>query len=194
MTSILKVSEIQDPTNSNTALTIDASGNAKIPGGVVQVVSTTKTDTQSISGTTFTDVLTATITPKFANSKILIKCDLNIIAVLTANTTAGQRYSAAKLYRDSTQIALGDASSLRSQVWFASNSIGDTTNDGYKMAQSSGSYLDSPATTSAITYKVKCASTYSVNYTTVINRTGPDDDADYSHRGASTLTLMEIAQ
>ena len=31
MTSILKVSEIQDPTNSNTALTIDSSGNVNIP-------------------------------------------------------------------------------------------------------------------------------------------------------------------
>jgi len=171
------------------------SGNGvQIPGHVIQVVSTTKTDTQSISGTTFTDVLTATITPKFANSKILIQCDLNITAVLTSNNTAAQRYSAAKLYRDSTQIALGDASSSRSQVWFASNSVSGATNDGYRMAQSSGSYLDSPATTSAITYKVKCANTHDVNYTTVINRSGPDNDAAYSHRGASTLTLMEIAQ
>ena len=31
MTSILKVSEIQDPTNSNRALTIDSSGNVNIP-------------------------------------------------------------------------------------------------------------------------------------------------------------------
>lgn len=176
-------------------ITEKTSGNGvQIAGHVVQVVSATKTDTQSISGTTFTDVLTATITPKFANSKILIQCDLNITTVLSTSISSGQRYSAAKLYRDSTQIALGDASSSRSQVWFAANSIGDTTNDGYRMAQSSGSYLDSPATTSAITYKVKCASTYAANYTTVINRTGPDDDANYSHRGASTLTIMEIAQ
>ena len=34
MTSILKVSEIQDPTNSNTALTIDSSGNVSFAGGV----------------------------------------------------------------------------------------------------------------------------------------------------------------
>lgn len=192
MTSILKVSEIQDPTNSNTALTIDASGNTKIPGGVVQVVSTTKTDTQSISGTTFTDVLTATITPKFANSKILIKCDLNFSTVNTSSTALGERYGAAKLYRDTTQIALGDAAGSRAQVWFSSNTT-NTTSDGFRVAQSSGSYLDSPATTSAITYRVKCADTYS-STTTVINRTGPDNDAAYNHRGASTLTLIEIAQ
>jgi hypothetical protein len=193
MASILNVDQINNAAGTS-AITIDSNGNTLMPGHVVQVVSATKTDTQSISGTTFTDVLTATITPKFANSKILIQCDLNITTVLSTSISSGQRYSAAKLYRDSTQIALGDASSSRSQVWFASNSIGDTTNDGYRMAQSSGSYLDSPATTSAITYKVKCASTYSASYTTVINRTGPDDDANYSHRGASTITLMEIAQ
>ena len=172
---------------------LNVGSGVHIPGHVIQVISTTKTDTQSISGTTFVDVLTATITPKSANSKILIQCDLNITNV-TATVASAQRYGAAKLYRDSTQIALGDASSSRSQVWFASNSVGDTTNDGYRMAQSSGSYLDSPATTSAITYKVKCANTHDASYTTVINRSAPDTDAAYSHRGASTLTLIEIAQ
>ena len=171
------------------------SGNGvQIAGHVVQVVSATKTDTQSISGTTFADVLTATITPKFANSKILIQCDLNITGILNSNTTTGVRYGAAKLYRDTTQIALGDASGSKSQVWFASNSIADTSNDGYRMTQSSGSYLDSPATTAAITYKVKCANTGDASFSTVINRSGPDADAAFSHRGASTLTLMEIAQ
>jgi hypothetical protein len=169
------------------------SGNGvQIPGHVIQVVSTTKTDTQSISGTTFTDVLTATITPKFANSKILIKCDLNFSTVAAADTTNGERYGAAKLYRDTTQIALGDAAGSRAQVWFSSNTT-NTSNDGFRVAQSSGSYLDSPATTSAITYRVKCADTYTSTIT-VINRTGPDNDAAYNHRTASTLTLMEIAQ
>ena len=35
MTSILKVSEIQDPTNSNTALTIDSSGRVDMPSTVM---------------------------------------------------------------------------------------------------------------------------------------------------------------
>ena len=45
MTSILKVSEIQDPTNSNTALTIDSSGRILQPAKPVFSVS--KTTTQS---------------------------------------------------------------------------------------------------------------------------------------------------
>ena len=42
-------------------------------GGIVQCVSTTKTDTFTTASTSFTDVtgLSATITPKFSTSKIL---------------------------------------------------------------------------------------------------------------------------
>ena len=36
MSSILKVSEVQDPTNGNTALTIDSSGNITTSGFVNQ--------------------------------------------------------------------------------------------------------------------------------------------------------------
>ena len=189
--STLYVDTITEKTSGNGVQIADLVPAA---GSVVQVVSTTKTDTQSISGTTFTDVLTATITPKFANSKILIQCDINITSVSNSDTTLGVRYGAAKLYRDTTPIALGDASGNKTQVWFASNTAGNTTNDGYRMAQSSGSYLDSPATTSATTYKVKCGNTADSAYNTVINMSGPDANFAYSHRGASTLTLMEIAQ
>jgi len=162
-----------------------------VGGKVLQVVSTTKTDTQSIAGTTDTDVLTASITPSSTSSKILIMLDLNISNVQTGTETAGRRYGYAKLYRDTTQIAMGDSSGSRTQVWFSSNTV-DVSNDGHRMAQSSGSYLDSPSSTSSITYKVKCAN-YATDATVMINRTGPDSDGTFTHRGASTLTLMEIA-
>ena len=170
------------------------SGNGvAIPGHVVQVVSTTKTDTQTITGQTFTDVLTATITPKFSNSKIYVTCTLNFTNRSGSDSDLGERYGAAKLFRDSTQIALGDASGSREQVWFSSNTV-NGQNNAFTMFQSSGSFLDSPATTSATTYKVKCASSATSTDILCINRTGPDNDANYSHRGASTLTLLEIAQ
>jgi hypothetical protein len=188
--STLYVDTITEKTSGNGVQIADLVPAA---GSVVQVVSATKTDTQSISGTTFTDVLTATITPKFANSKIYIKCDLNFTGYNTSNSALGERYSAAKLYRDATQIALGDAAGSRAQVWFSCNAVNEL-NAGHTMFHSSGSFYDSPATISAITYKVKCGNTNSSYTTTVINSAGPDADAVYSHRGASTLTLMEIAQ
>ena len=54
-------------------------------------------------------------------------------------------------------------------------------------------WLDSPATTSSVTYKAQAANPYSGGYTTVINRTFQDDDYSYNGRTPSTITLMEIA-
>ena len=170
-----------------------SSDKIHIPGHVIQIQSTTKTDTQSITGTTAVDVLTVTITPKSATSKIYIKCDLNFTSRNGTTNSTGERYAYAKLFRDSTQIALGDAAGSRTQVWFACNTI-NATNSAFAMSQSSGSFYDSPATTSAITYKVKCATTTTSTDVVVINQSGPDNNATYSHRGASTLTVMEIAQ
>ena len=182
--SKLQVNEIVESTAGN---------GVYIPGHVVQVVSATKTDTQTISGTTFVDVLTASITPKFATSKIYILCDLNITAVEGTDDTRGSRYSGAKLYRDSTQIAMGDAASNRTSLWFSSN-VSGIADQGFTMHQSSSSFYDSPATASGITYKVKCGNTNAGSTNTIINRSGNNSDASWHHRGVSTLTLMEIAQ
>jgi hypothetical protein len=184
MGSTLIVDEIRGATTA---------ANIKLPDGyVVQVQSTTKTDTQSITGTTAVDVLTVSITPKFATSKIYVKCDLNFTSK-NGSSNLGERYAYAKLFRDTTQIALGDAAGSRQQVWFACNTT-NTTNDAFRMSQSSGSFYDSPATTSAITYKVKCATTSTSTDVITINSSGADPDAAYSHRGVSTITVMEIAQ
>tara|TARA_R100000406_G_scaffold40151_1_gene26772 strand:+ start:502 stop:1041 length:540 start_codon:yes stop_codon:yes gene_type:complete len=58
MSSILKVSEIQDPTNGNTALEVDTSGNVTYDG---HFISLTKNGNQSISDSTLTQVTTWTV-------------------------------------------------------------------------------------------------------------------------------------
>jgi hypothetical protein len=57
----------------------------------------------------------------------------------------------------------------------------------------SGVYLDSPATTSATTYQVQLVSLNTSN-TAYVNRTHTDSDNTIYARGASTITVMEIAQ
>jgi len=188
MTSILKVDSIQN-----------AAGTVIMPvmaGGIIQVQSVNKTDTQSIAGLTFADVMSVTITPTRANSKILIQCNLNITCALTDANTTGARYSGVKLYRNSTQIAVNsDVSGNQAAVWFSVQST-ETTNSGFQQNAASGSYMDSPATTSAITYKIQAANTYSSNHYTYINRPsyGISDNYGYVHLGTSNLTVMEIAQ
>ena len=85
-------------------------------GEIIQVKSVTKSDTQSIAGLTFADIMSVSITPTSTSSTILVMCDLNITCGLTDGATSGARYSGVKLYRDSTQIAVNsEASGIRSE-------------------------------------------------------------------------------
>jgi hypothetical protein len=159
-------------------------------GKVLQVLQNVKTDTQSISGNTFTTVLTQAITPAATSSKVLIHVNLNV--------TGSVRYSAVKLYRDSTQIFLGDASSNRAQVSVASLINESASSSTDMMYHSSFVFLDSPSSSSEVIYYVKCANTYTgssygTGATTYINRTPTDTDSNYSHRGASSLIAQEIS-
>ena len=85
---------------------VSINGSGQVP---VQVVSTTKTDTFTTTSTTFTTItgLTASITPRSASSKILIIVDV------TGSQEVGVNDAFIGLFRDSTQIALGDAAGSR---------------------------------------------------------------------------------
>ena len=101
-----------------------------------------------------------------------------------------------RILRDSTQInAPNAAGSNRKLV----NACGSTQTYGTYMPQSVNvSALDSPSSTSAVTYKaqfcVLLAST--TTYKTYVNITERDEDnaaGGYDVRGSSSLTVMEIA-
>lgn len=153
---------------------LDLRNGATLPAGsVLQVVSTNKTDTyaEAVSSGSFTGIipgLTATITPSSATSKILVWgfCD----TIDTVRSLA--------LFRDTTQISLGDAAGSRKQ----------------SHSQASAfvfNFLDSPATTSAITYGVKIQGASAT--TIYVNRRSSDTDTGTNARSTSTITLMEIA-
>ena len=155
-------------------------------GKVLQVVSITKTDTQSITGTTFVDVFSLAITPSATSSKIYM--------TLSINLNGSERYSAAKMYRDSTQINMGiQVGNNRSRVSIAAQSNNDASNDTLVLHNSSTTFLDNPSTTNAVTYKVKCGNTYGGSMYTYVNRAHSMSDEAYVHIGTSTFTLMEIA-
>ena len=136
--------------------------NCKLPvGSVIQTVvvnysthSTTSSSTPSATG------LTATITPRFNNSKVLVSAVGNFYQ--QGATGQGNAY----IYNGSTQL------SLIGQFYSATA--------GYLCAMA-GSYLDSPATTSAVTYNLYFSS---LTGTVDFNINNPN----------STLILMEIQQ
>jgi len=167
MTSILKVSEIQDPTNSNTALTIDASGNVNIPGHVVQVVQGEYSTVVTASSTSYIATgLTASITPTSTSSKILVLVSHPSIDKRTNDTYLGLR-----LNRDGSLIK-----EITRQDMFNNQTNTTSSNISY-------TYLDSPNSASALTYS------------TVFNSGAGNAQVSINwNYGASTLTLMEIAQ
>ena len=156
---------------------------AKLPtGSVLQVVQTVKTDTFSTASTTLVDItgLSVTITPTSASNKILVFVDLHIGYSVYAGVV--------HLLRGSTVIYAGDGGLNRCGLF--SNVYGSS--NVYNLLPVTAVCLDSPATTSATTYKLKTA-TYGAG-TQYVNRTS--DNLNESTRDgltASSITVMEIA-
>ena len=146
-------------------------------GKVLQVVSAIKTDTQTVDSADFTDIsgLTVDITPAASSSKIL---------VLGHITTASGNHGHVRCVRESTVIGAGVAASSRGAVSGYANANGNSANVMPFV------FLDSPSTTSEITYKFQLESNNSS--ASYINRTTNDTDAIYGSRGSSTITVMEI--
>ena len=149
-------------------------------GQVIQVLSTTKTDTFSTASTSFVDVtgLSVSITPSSASNKILI------IANVYGNNTG--QYSFARLMRDSTEICIADTNSSNVRSSFANY----YTADDAGLVAGGQNHLDSPATTSSITYKIQV--TTGGAGTIYINRGTTSDTGSSRGRTASSITVMEI--
>jgi hypothetical protein len=148
---------------------------------VLQVVSTAKTDTFSTSSTSMTDVtgLSVSITPSSATSQVLV------LVQLWGNGTNGTTNFFGNLVRGATAIDVGAAAGSRSPVTFFAESGPEGL---YCM---SATFLDSPATTSATTYKIQVRNQGSG--TVYVNRRETDDDSAPRPRLASTITVMEIS-
>ena len=157
-------------------------------GGIIQTIQAAKTDTFSTTSSTFTDVtgLSATITPSSNSNKILVKVFLGFVSGYASNSAV---YPHFVLVRGSTEIGKGDSSGNRTDCSFAV-----LTNDhgGYTGTSGSFEFLDSPATTSATTYKLQMLSGYNNNQI-YINRMYNDDNESYTTSAASTFTLMEVS-
>ena len=155
-------------------------------GKIGQVVSTNKTDSfsQSVSSAGDSDIvtgLTVDITPSATSSKILIFVNVSI-------GVNGQHGVGFKLFRDSTQIDLADSSSSRRQ-----NSKGMQANGGTSYNENlSTNFLDSPSSTSQITYGIKINHTSSASKGMRVNTSYDDSDDAKLGRQASTITAMEV--
>ena len=172
------------PSTTATMLTTASSiTRSQLPtGSVLQVIQgTPKSDTFSTTSTTLVDItgLSATITPSSSSNKILVFVDLHIGYSIYAGVV--------HLLRGSTKIYAGDGGLSRGGLY--SNVY---ASPGNALIPVTAVCLDSPATTSATTYKLQTA-TYGGG-TQYVNRTGDDiNESTRDGRTVSTITLMEIA-
>ena len=180
----LQIGDSGDTITIPSGATLTNSGSATGFGKVLQVVQAIKSDTTSIQTATLTSTgLEASITPSATSSKVLIL----INAFIGTNTDVTPYF---QINRDSTVLtdAHGDAPGSRSR---------NTTGSQYQYSAYNNIaapilHLDSPSSTSALTYKLMWAQ-YANTYVTVLNRAYLDVDAGYYSRSASTMILMEIA-
>jgi len=138
-------------------------------GGIIQVVQVTKTDQFATSSTSYTDVtgLSASITPTRADSKILVR----VCVMIGTGNTANDNFI--RVLRGSTNILTTD--------FCVRNDEGTSNNTEYTIE-----VLDSPSTTSAITYKLQGKAETNEIF---VNRRGDNTVT----MGQSTITLMEVS-
>ena len=159
-----------------TAFSGDGSALTGISGGKVgQVVQTYKTDTFSTSSSSFVDVtgVSVTITPSATNSKILI-----LLTCVTSQSVTGWNMDV-QLLRDATVVGSSTGATtdnLFTGALYAGNAYVETL---------AANYLDSPSTTSSITYKLQAKVGANTGY---FGRRGDGTSDGYP----TSLTAMEI--
>ena len=172
-------------------------GTGAPTGAILQVKTTTKTDTTSAnpvrsgsSGWLDISGMSVNITPISTSSKILIQYSLEIGAGIVG--TNGQSVLI-KLVRDSTDIGIGDAGTGGQRV--TNETMRFLGEQQYSLVLSVAFFLDSPSTTSEITYKLQWLKPYNYPADSLIylnrsfTRSSPDDRGNT----ISTILAMEVA-
>lgn len=170
-------------TGNTSNITIDSTSGITFPnstlqasaGSVLQVVYGSFNTQVTLSSASYANIgLSATITPKFATSKVLVMC-----AVLMGQSTASAG-GGIQLLRGGSVVFLAGPADSNGPYTIYSQANGNYSNVPLN-------YLDSPATTSATTYYIQ-ARPYLAAGPLLIN-----GNVGYVTSGTSTMLLMEVA-
>ena len=143
-------------------------------GGIIQMKQTVYSSSDSTTSTSFEDVtgFSVSITPTSSSSKILVVLSCRV------NTSSGSNVNS----RASISVFRGATHLINQFVGSFFGGTGGTDLNTYNSVNTS--YLDSPATTSSITYQVKFSSDNSGCTTSISGGDNPN---------RSTLTVMEVS-
>tara|TARA_R100000734_G_scaffold9283_1_gene7090 strand:+ start:237 stop:770 length:534 start_codon:yes stop_codon:yes gene_type:complete len=166
---------------------IDSGGSL---GKILQIQSTTKTDTFSQSGLTTStgtlsnDCITCNITPSNSSNKILLIAFLSI-GFSNDNEVCWAFFKAGSILDGAT----ADASGVRKRR----TSAGDVRWSGTHNT-TGGQFLDTAGTTSQITYSCRISAGDNGSGRTIyLNRSHTNDNYTYDFNTISTLTAIEVS-
>ena len=174
-TNSVDSAELIDGSIDTAHIATDQITSAILPAGsVLQVVTATTSSNTQITSTTYTDTsLTANITPSSTSNKVLVLVSQNVQGQMSSN---GEYTVRLQLLRDATSIQIVIPLSLSAGVGVSSTI---TMRSMGTMVQ-----LDSPSTTSEITYKTQGKVTDLADSVTCRFQEGTTE---------SSIVLMEIA-
>jgi len=184
--------EIKAPASSGNTrvLTLPDTGNYILGGRVLQVAQATKTDTQTqTSLNTFLAVtgMTVSITPSSSSNKILVQGKVGIGG---SSETDRSGFRLVRMVGGASDVYpfVADAASNRAR--FTSGPTGSYNQFVNTVVETPFFFLDSPSTTSAVSYKIEC---YHAAGNLFINRSSEDQDSANNGRGTSIIVAMEVA-
>ena len=153
-------------------------------GRVIQLQHTISTGHFSSTSGSYTQFQSLNITPKDSNSKIILQ------SYFCSNFGDSNRFAYVRLVRNSTDIGLGDSSGNR-QRCLVDISTGYVSHSNVTTYPKMNMFVDSPGTTSTITYRLKVKLTN--GGTLNIGRTPNASDGNRSNT-PYVFTAMEVAQ
>ena len=181
-------------------ITTGTLSNARLAAGtIIQAVTATLTTGESWAyngveawsaiGTSGCEVA---ITPTAASSKILIIYSVGGISSYNGNTPVTRILRSISGGTATAPLVATSASNRAEGQTIAPGYVGGTQASG-EIAWDTGShFIDSPNTTSAITYSIQWHGRATATFTNYVNRAYNDTDGDYVGRGVTVITAMEI--
>jgi len=152
-------------------------------GGIIQCVQSTSTSLTTGSSNTYVVCpATVSITPRSSSNKVMVMFNFSVSANASSNDIT------ARIKRDTTVIGQNTAAGynvngIYSQGTADSNWFGS----GYSIC-----YLDSPGTTSSVTYSAECYLASASSFTLRFNHSGDSSGTD-SWVTTSIATAMEVS-
>ena len=188
--NVVDTATIADASITTAKLATNAVRDEMPSGSVIQTVQTVITSTVDVGsiaqGAESGNVsgFTRTITPISSSNKVLVAIHANVGA------STNNQASIVTLYRDDTKVTafVGDTASNRKRT--SSGSQG--TSNPRDIAPTTLTFLDSPSSTSELTYSIRLSHNEAGAMNLYLNRSSSDSDNNYENRTASSIILQEI--